>query len=145
MHTCNDVRSQTQDKWLSCLFCTLLALSFPHLLTWSSSGPWTLPDALASGYVLPSIDNKLSPPPNLGAVMSSFLISYFHSHTSAPVWKSEDRKPGFSSSTRGLHPLGPTSHPPSPIFETWSCPSAFLSTPTLGFKESESLILRTVP
>ena len=31
---------ETQDKWLSCLFCTLLALSFPHLLSsWDPEVP----------------------------------------------------------------------------------------------------------
>ena len=36
----------------------------------SHSHTWTLPGVSASGYALPLICNKLSPPPYLGAVMS---------------------------------------------------------------------------
>ena len=56
-------------------------LSLPFLLSPHGSGSWllwTLPDVPASGYTLPHIYNKLSPPPYLGAVMSflSFLFLF---------------------------------------------------------------------
>lgn len=38
---------------------------------------WTLPDVLVSGYVLPNIYNKLSPPPYLRAILSfPFLLKF---------------------------------------------------------------------
>lgn len=49
--------------------------------TWPASGSWwlwTLPDGPASGYALPFVHNKVSPPPDLGAAIS------FLSHVSLP-------------------------------------------------------------
>lgn len=49
--------------------------------TWPASGSywlWMLPDGPASGYVLPFVHNKVSPPPDLGAAIS------FLSHVSLP-------------------------------------------------------------
>jgi hypothetical protein len=58
-----------------------LLSSFPSPLSSHALGShplWPLPDVPASGYVLPFINNKLSPPAHLGMVVS-FLFCFFFS------------------------------------------------------------------
>lgn len=64
--------------------CPLLLLTWPNA-AWSRP-LWALPDVSASGYVLPFIYKKLSPPPYQRVVMS-FLFFPFSLHSYSRLWK----------------------------------------------------------
>lgn len=63
-------------------FTFLFFFSFSSPISSHGSGScslWTLPDIFVSGYALPQIYRKLSPPLYIGAVTFFLCISFFHS------------------------------------------------------------------